>query len=76
MVIKKKIIKTYQHTFNVENPDLVAIFISARCKSKKQIQLKTDEDLRVEINKASFREIPPQKISNYSIFHPVLMAQN
>ena len=68
MIINKKITKTYQHTFNISKAGLTAIFISARCKSKKQINSNIDENLRIEINNAVFREIPPRKnIQIYNI---------
>ena len=68
MIINKKITKEYKHDINISKSGLVAIFISARCKSKKQINANLDEDLRVEINNAVFREIPPQKnIQLYNI---------
>lgn len=61
MEIKKQITKPYQHTFNLSKSGLVAIFILARCKSKKQIKSNIDENLRIEINGTSFREIQPHK---------------
>lgn len=59
--IKRKITKPYTYTFQLEQPGLVAIFVSARCKSKQQLQSNVDEDLRIEINRAPFRELPPEK---------------
>jgi len=104
MIIRKKIIKQYQHLFSVKKSGLIAIFVSARCKSKIQIQsdlkddfkevffgqsvkknshikitssgidipyspdtLKLGEDLKVEIDKAPLREIPPLK--NIQLFN-------
>jgi len=66
--IKKKITAPYTHSFRIKKSGLVAIFISARCKSKQQIKSNIDEDLRVEINGASFRELQPEKyIQQYNI---------
>jgi len=62
MEIKKKITAAYQHAFTVQESGMAAIFVSARCKSKDQIKSNTDEDLRVEINHAPFRELPPISI--------------
>ena len=61
MKINKRITDTYCRTFAVEKSGLVAISVSARCQSKKQLKSNTDEDLRVEINRAPFRELPPEK---------------
>ncbi|MBU1350216.1 transglycosylase SLT domain-containing protein [Patescibacteria group bacterium] len=60
-IINKKIIQPYQHIINISKSGLVAIFVSARCKSKKQSKSNTDEDLRVEIDGQNFREITPDK---------------
>lgn len=38
MQLKKKISELYQHTFDVSKSGLVAIFVSARCKSKFQLK--------------------------------------
>ncbi|PIP67410.1 MAG: hypothetical protein COV79_05380 [Parcubacteria group bacterium CG11_big_fil_rev_8_21_14_0_20_41_14] len=59
--IKRKIIAPYIHAFEIEKSGLVAISVSARCKSKEQIKSNTDEDLRVEINHAPLRELLPEK---------------
>ena len=67
MNIKKKITQQYNHSFKISKSGLVAIFISARCKSKKQIDSNVDEDLRIEINGLKFREIPPEK--NIQLFN-------
>jgi hypothetical protein len=68
MQLKNKITSPYQYVFNVTKAGLVAIFVSVRCKSKKQINSNTDEDLRVEISGLRFREIPPEKnIQLYNI---------
>ena len=61
MQLKKKITESYQHTINISKAGLVAIFVSARCKSKEQIESRIDEDLRIEINNSRFREMPPEK---------------
>lgn len=66
--IGEKIIKPYQYTIDVLKTGLVAISISARCKSKEQINFNTDEDLKVEINDLRFREIPPEdNIQSFNI---------
>lgn len=62
-----QITKPYHHPFSLTKPGLVAIFVSARCKSMGQIRSNVDEDLRVEINGLQFREIPPAK--NKQIFN-------
>ena len=59
--MQKQITKEYQHKINTTRSGLVAISISARCKSKKQLKSNTDEDLRIEIDSVYFRENPPQK---------------
>lgn len=56
-----KITKPFDYSFTTSQPELYAIFVLARCKSKKQIKSNVDEDLRVEINGLKFREIPPEK---------------
>lgn len=62
MQIKKQLKnECFVHKIQIKKSGLVAIFVSARCKSKKQINSNTDEDLRVEINGLEFREIPPAK---------------
>jgi hypothetical protein len=48
--IKREITEPYNYTVDIFKSGLVAIFISARCKSKKQTKSKIDKDLRVEIN--------------------------
>ena len=65
--MKGKITGPYHHTVQISKSGLVAVFISARCKSKKQSDSHNDEDLRVEINGARFREIPPEK--NIQLFN-------
>lgn len=59
--MKKKISRPYRYTINISKPGLVAIFVSARCKSRRRVGSSSDEDLRIEINGARFREIPPVK---------------
>jgi len=62
MQIKKQLKdECLNHEIKITKAGLVAVFVSARCKSKKQINSNVDEDLRVEINSARFREIPPRK---------------
>lgn len=61
MKIKKRITGAYSHSFAVQQSGLVAISVSARCKSKQQIKSNNDEDLRVEINHAPLRELFPKK---------------
>ena len=59
--------ENFGHDFDIEKRGLCSIFITARCKSKKQTR-GVDEDLRVEIDNQSFREIPPEKnIQLYNI---------
>ncbi|TRZ77205.1 hypothetical protein D4R87_03210 [bacterium] len=60
-MITKEITEKYQHKINITKSGLVAISISARCKSKKQLKSNTDEDLRIEIDGVYFRENFPQK---------------
>ncbi|MDP3995528.1 MAG: hypothetical protein Q8P78_02835 [bacterium] len=68
MKIIKRIVGAYSYAFTVKQSGLIAISVSARCKSKKQIKSSVDEDLRVEINGAGFREIPPEKnVQQYNI---------
>lgn len=56
-----KIIKPVDHSFTVQKAGLAAIFVSARCKSKKQLKSNVDEDMRIEINGLQFREIPSER---------------
>jgi len=56
-----KISSQYNYSFEVSESGLVAVFVSARCKSKRQLNGNTDEDLRAEINSFQFREISPEK---------------
>lgn len=68
MKITKRITGAYRHAFTVWQSGLVAISVSARCKSKKQLKSNIDEDLRVEINGIGFREIPLEKnVQQYNI---------
>ena len=59
MKIQKEITEPYNYTVDISKSGLKAIFISGRCKSKKQTKFKTDQDLRVELNGSRFKEIPP-----------------
>lgn len=61
MIIKKKIEREYKYRINIKKSGQYAIIISARCKSRKQTKAEVDEDLRVEINRARFREVSPKK---------------
>ncbi len=61
MRLSKKITKKYDYKISLSRSGLVAIFISARCLSKKQNNSVVDEDLRVEINGLRFKEIPSRK---------------
>ena len=67
MKINKKISQNYNFSFQVNNPGLVAIIVSARCGSKDQRGSNSDEDLRLQLNGLSFREIPSQK--NIQLFN-------
>lgn len=67
MKLNKKISQNYSFDFEVINPGLVAIFVSAKCRSKDQTGLNTDEDLRVQLNGLDFREIPSLK--NIQLFN-------
>lgn len=67
MQLKNKITELYQYTFDLSKLSFVAIYISARCKSKEQLNSQNDEDLRVEIDGAQFREIYPEK--NIQLFN-------
>ncbi|MBU4421803.1 hypothetical protein L6259_00405 [Candidatus Parcubacteria bacterium] len=59
--INKKITRPYYHNFILKKSGLVAIAISARCKSRKQLKGNIDEDLRIEINGLQCREIEHSK---------------
>ena len=59
--MQQRITTTYHHQFQVSRPGLVAIVLEARCKSRHQLSSNFDEDLRVEINRLRFRELPPEK---------------
>lgn len=67
MKLNKKISQSYNFDFEVNNPGLVAIFVSAKCRAKDQTGLNTDEDLRMQLNGLNFREIPSQK--NIQLFN-------
>jgi hypothetical protein len=60
-ILNKTIKELYYHSLTIDNSGLVAISISARCKSKEQIKSNIDEDLRIEINGLSCREIDHEK---------------
>jgi len=57
----QRISGTYYHQFQVSRPGLVAIVLEARCRSRYQLRSDFDEDLRVEIDRLRFRELPPEK---------------
>jgi hypothetical protein len=59
--MKKRITEPYKYVFDIAKSGLVAIFISARAKSKKQNFPHPEENLRIEINNIPFRELPPEK---------------
>ncbi|MBU1180154.1 DUF1402 family protein [Patescibacteria group bacterium] len=63
--LNKKIDKPYHYSFSLKNSGLTAISISARCSSKKQIKSNVDENLRVEINGLSCREIDHEKYKQF-----------
>jgi len=46
MIIKRQISETYRYPFTVPTSGLVAIFVSARCKSKIQIQDELKDDFK------------------------------
>lgn len=57
----KNIYKPYNHSFTIQQSGLVGIFVSSRCKSRKQLSSGFDENLRIEIDALRFREILPDK---------------
>ena len=61
----KKITGRFDYHFYVSETGWHAISISARCKSGEQIQKRGGEDLRVEIDGRTFREIPALSKSQY-----------
>jgi len=64
----KKITKNIDYNFEIAERGLCYISITAICHSSKQTGERGGEDLRVEINGQSFREIPPEKnIQLYNI---------
>ncbi|PJE57530.1 MAG: hypothetical protein COU82_01585 [Candidatus Portnoybacteria bacterium CG10_big_fil_rev_8_21_14_0_10_38_18] len=67
MKLPTKITRQYKHSFKVSKLGLIAISISARCESRKQLNSNKDEDLRAEIDDRRFREIPPEK--NIQLFN-------
>lgn len=72
MKINKKILQNYSFDFEVINPGLVAIFVSAKCRSKDQLGLNADEDLRVQLNGLGFREVPSLKNIQFFNVPPAL----
>jgi|GEM_PF-6870381 len=67
MKLNKIIAKNFNFGFEIKKAGLTAVYISARCKSKNNAGLKTDEDLRLRLNGLEFREILPRK--NIQLFN-------
>lgn len=67
MKINKKISQNYNFSFQVNNPGLVAVIVSARCRSRGQTGLSIDEDLRLQLNGLAFGKITSQK--NIQLFN-------
>ncbi|MBU2633268.1 transglycosylase SLT domain-containing protein [Patescibacteria group bacterium] len=66
--LNKKIKENFDYNFDVDERGLYSISITATCRSGKQIGERGGEDLRVEIDNQSFREIPSEKnIQLYNI---------
>ncbi|MFC1756959.1 transglycosylase SLT domain-containing protein [Patescibacteria group bacterium] len=64
----KTIKENFDYDFDVEKRGPYVISITATCRSGKQIKERGGEDLGVEIDGQSFREIPPDKnIQLYNI---------
>lgn len=59
--MQQKISETYYHQFQVAHSGLVAIILEARCQSRRQLHSNVDQDLRAEIDRLRFRELPPGK---------------
>jgi hypothetical protein len=57
----KRIQENFDYEFEVSKRGLYSISITARCCSGKQIKQRGGEDLRIEIDNQSFREIPSEK---------------
>jgi hypothetical protein len=55
----KKIVGTFEYDFNVMQDGLYSIAITARCKSSAQLGIQGGEDLVVDINGRTLREVPP-----------------
>jgi hypothetical protein len=67
-IFNRKIKENFDYEFEVSKRGLYSISVIARCYSGKQIKQKGGEDLRIEIDNQSFREIPPEKnIQLYNI---------
>jgi len=67
MKLNRAIIKDFIFDFEIKEAGLAAIFVSVRCKSRKQAGFKFDENLRLRINGLEFREIPPRR--NIQLFN-------
>lgn len=59
--VPKKITKPYYLRFKISKAGLVGVFLSARCKSRQQLNAHSAEELRVELDRLHFRELPPEK---------------
>lgn len=69
LIIRKqfnqKISTDFNYAFNLDKSGLYTILISARCQSGEQIGIRGGEDLRVEINGRTLREVPPKARPQY-----------
>lgn len=61
MPYPQRITETEHHSFSVDRAGLYAVRVTARCRSGKQIGEREGEDMRVEIDGVSFRELPPEE---------------
>lgn len=61
----KKIKTNFIYNFNISDSDLYIIEIEATCASGKILGLWGGEDLRVEIDKQAWRELPESKYAQY-----------
>ena len=59
--INSQILEPYTYSFDLEKAGLVAITVSARCRSSHQTDIGFDENLRVELNGLQCRENSLQK---------------
>lgn len=59
--LPKKVTSNFSHTISIEQFGLYAVSITARCQRKGFLNLRKEQNLRLEINGTQFREIPPEK---------------